>query len=232
MVITFKDSIPGPQDGRLGYLSQKLGRTIFAAEKIDFDLPGATNTSEGIRPGSRNADSQLGLPQASPLVYPEVDLPMTKQLKEEGMNKKGGASQRLKVAGNWVQGYMEKRALQQQCLVVRRGFSQRGPGHPEDNGKLLAALTSGGRPGHKNLIQRTAGFIKDAQALKRSLDSSRDSTRSQPQDQKTTEPSGNGPQQGMQHLCVVNLPTEEELRQSVALLDLLLQQTGQCSPHY
>lgn len=111
LVISLKDRVPGPQHGRLGPLSQKFGETIFARETLEFDRPVANS-----RAVTASLDGPMGLPQAAPLVYPELYLPMTRSIRQKEIRKSRGSSescgacQKLKVAGVWVQDYVEKKA--------------------------------------------------------------------------------------------------------------------------
>lgn len=111
MVMTSKDHVTGPQHGPLGPLAQKLGRPVLATETIQFAQPLVNST-----PVSRHPDCQSGLPQAAPLVYPELYLPMTETIRNQGSRREKvspgscGACQKLKVAGVWVQDYVEKKA--------------------------------------------------------------------------------------------------------------------------
>lgn len=92
--------------------------------------------------------------------------------------------------------------------------------HPANNGKLISAL-SGGRLGNRpGLIERAATSIRESQELKRGNEAPNGPTNGKWQQA-----------QGVQHLFVVNMPTGEEVQQSVALLELLLQQTGHFPAH-
>lgn len=111
MVMALKDNVLGPQHGPLGPLSQKLGEPIFAMEEIEFGQPRVNNRLAG-----GNREVQTGLPQAAPLVYPDLDLPMTQAINNKRSRRERvspgscGACQGLKVAGVWVQDYVEKKA--------------------------------------------------------------------------------------------------------------------------
>lgn len=112
---------------------------------------------------------------------------------------------------------------------MRGGLNSRstGPSDPANNGKLISAL-SGGRLGNKpGLITRAANSIKESREPKRGMGFPSERTREK--NQRYQDKSG--PQIDVQHLFIVNMPSEDEVQQSVALLEHLLRQTGQLKAH-
>ncbi|KAE8337988.1 hypothetical protein BDV24DRAFT_153876 [Aspergillus arachidicola] len=272
MVMAFKDDVPGQQSGALSQLSQKLGKTLFGLEKVDINQPDEkptfdpaptiakyTDTDEhpemntvkkrlkNIRLASGKTHGQIELPEAAPLVYPDLDRAAARAMEGNGREAEG-TREKMKSAGAWVQDYMDRKAQASyeaknpgSSLAVpesgRKGFVSRynDPNHPVNNRKLTSVL-SGGLIGSKpGLIERAATSIRELQ------DSKRIARREPPSEpikekwqryQRKKKPSlaKNVLQQDVLYLLIVNMPTEEELQQSIAQLEHLMQQAGQRVP--
>jgi hypothetical protein len=134
MVMAFKDDIPGQQYGALGRLSQSLGKTLFATERVDMNQsvpppsfdpnPTIAKYTKGnedpetnkmkkqlknIRLVSGKTRGQLQLPEAAPLVYPDLDRAAAQAT--EGKGKEAETmGEKFKGAGAWVADYMDRKA--------------------------------------------------------------------------------------------------------------------------
>ncbi|PLB50895.1 hypothetical protein P170DRAFT_474444 [Aspergillus steynii IBT 23096] len=90
---------------------------------------------------------------------------------------------------------------------------------PESNDNLVSRL-SGGRSGSKpGLIERAAISIKESQDSRRKF-----------RQEKEIEYSSRSLQPGVPYLMIVNLPSQDELQQSVGRLETILLQAGQGMP--
>ncbi|KAF9894969.1 hypothetical protein FE257_004593 [Aspergillus nanangensis] len=273
MVMAFREEVPGQQHGALSLLSQKLGKTLFATEKLDINQPISnptfdpaptiakyTNPDEHpemnvvkkqlktIRLASGKTHGQLELPEAAPLVYPDLDLVATRAMEGKGMESEG-TREKLKNAGVWVQDYMDRKAQATyesknlgSSLAVpetgRKGFVSRynDPNHPVNNGKLTSVLTGGLMGNKPGLIERATTSIRESQDAKRIA---RGETPSEPLKEKWQRyQSKKKPglikkvlQQDVLYLLVVNMPSEEELKQSVDQLERLMRLGGSRGPH-
>ncbi|KAB8218028.1 hypothetical protein BDV33DRAFT_193084 [Aspergillus novoparasiticus] len=272
MVMAFKDDVPGQQSGALGQLSQKLGKTLFGLEKVDINQPVEkltfdpaptiakyTHTDEhpemdmvkkrlkNIRLASGKTHGQIELPEAAPLVYPDLDRAAARAMEGNGKEAEG-TREKMKSAGAWVQDYMDRKAQASyeaknpgSTLVVpesgRKGFVSRynDPNHPVNNGKLTSVLTGGLIGSKPGLIERAATSIRESQDSRRIA---RGEPPSEPikekwqryQRKKKPGLAKKVLQQDVLYLLIVNMPTEEELQQSIAQLEHLMQQAGQRVP--
>jgi hypothetical protein len=101
VVLQFKDEVPGEQQGALGMLSQKLGKTLFTTEKIDINRPVSAHPSP--------TTTEVELPQIAHLVYPDLFSRPTQTV--SGRRTKSESMQgKLKSAGTRLQDNMEKKA--------------------------------------------------------------------------------------------------------------------------
>lgn len=112
VVLQFKDEVPGEQQGALGMLSQKLGKTLFTTEKIDTDRP---VSATGFQPTPTT--TKVELPQIAHLVYPGLYSGRTQTIsgrraESESMHGK------LKSAGAWVQDHRAKKAQSSHVSIM------------------------------------------------------------------------------------------------------------------
>ncbi|PIG81841.1 hypothetical protein AARAC_003683 [Aspergillus arachidicola] len=254
MVMAFKDDVPGQQSGALSQLSQKLGKTLFGLEKListsqtrNQQMNTVKKRLKNIRLASGKTHGQIELPEAAPLVYPDLDRAAARAMEGNGREAEG-TREKMKSAGAWVQDYMDRKAQASyeaknpgSSLAVpesgRKGFVSRynDPNHPVNNRKLTSVL-SGGLIGSKpGLIERAATSIRELQDSKRIA---RGEPPSEPikekwqryQRKKKPSLAKKVLQQDVLYLLIVNMPTEEELQQSIAQLEHLMQQAGQRVP--
>jgi len=90
--------------------------TFLKKERLDFDQtvekwsntdPNKSKFKKGlhnIRLQSGETKSELEMPEAASLIYPDLDQIATQDSQDEGVVKK------FKGAGNWVEDYMDRRA--------------------------------------------------------------------------------------------------------------------------
>ncbi|KAE8360369.1 hypothetical protein BDV27DRAFT_167873 [Aspergillus caelatus] len=275
MVMAFKDEAPDQQQGALGLLSEKLVKSLFGIEKVDINQPAEkqtfdagptiakyTHTDEhpemnmvkkrlkNIRLASGKTHGQIELPEAAPLVYPDLDRATAGAMESTGKESEG-TREKMQSAGAWVQDYMDRKAQASyeaknpgSSLAVpqsgRKGFVSRynDPNHPVNNGKLTSVLT-GGLMGNKPcLIERVATSIRESQDSKRIARGEPPSEpikeKRQRYHRKKKKPgfAKKVLQQDVLYLLIVNMPTEEELKQSIAQLEHLMEQSGQRLPSY
>ncbi|KAE8160787.1 hypothetical protein BDV40DRAFT_302011 [Aspergillus tamarii] len=183
---------------------------------------------KNIRLGSGKTHGQLELPKAAPLVYPYLDCAAARAM--DGKEREAeGTREKMKSAGAWVQDYMARKAQASypktpgSSLAVpesgRKEFVARfnDPNHPVNYGKLTSVLT-GGLMGNKpcllNGLRLPSGNHKTPRELL----------------EKTPGIVKKVLQQDVLYLLIVSMPTEEELKQSIAQLEHLMQQSGQCLP--
>ncbi|KAH6888389.1 hypothetical protein B0T10DRAFT_573104 [Thelonectria olida] len=269
MVMAFKDEVPGQQSGPLGRLSQTLGQTLFATGRVDVNQSGAkpnfdpnptiakyTQTDEhaetnkikqqlkNIRVVSGKTRGQIQLPEAAPLVYPDLDRAAAQAT--DGKGKESEAmSEKFKGAGAWVQDYFDRKAQASyeynnpgSSLAVpesgRQGFVSRysDPNHPANNGRLISLLTGGKIEGRPGPIKRAANSIRESREARRNIGG--ESPGEPIQGSEPQRPRKRRPglikkvlQQDVLYLLIVNMPTEEEMQQSVAQLERLMQGAGQ-----
>ncbi|GAB1202543.1 hypothetical protein APSETT445_001161 [Aspergillus pseudonomiae] len=257
MVMAYKDEAPGQQQGALGLLSQKLGKTLFGFEKVDINQPVAKSTL-----ASGRTYGHIELPDSAPLVYPDLDRAAARAM--EGKGDEGeGIRERMKSAGSWVQDYFDRKAQASYVSTVslifcgysfanrkqkaknpgsslavpesgRKGFVSRynDPNHAVNNGKLTSVLTGGLLGSNPGLIERATNSIKESQEVKRLA---RGEPLSEPFKEKWQRYQCKRKpglakkvlQQDVLYLLIVNMPTEEELQQSIAQIEHLMQQTVQ-----
>jgi len=144
MVMAFKDVVPGQQSGGpLTRLATTLGKTLFAAERLDISqtaakysnaeqtMPGWQKGLKSIRLASGRTYGEVELPEAAPLVYPYLDHAAERDLDPDGKGKatdNSGAKEKWKSAGKWVQDYLDRRS---QVFYVSSW------GHTGSRGRLL-----------------------------------------------------------------------------------------------
>lgn len=126
MVMAFKEETPGQQPGGpLNKLAGALGKSLFSFERLDINQtvakysnpdPGMSKVKKGFR-GMRTASgktyTEVELPEAASLIYPDLDRAMAKEMQQDGEQKsseKTSAKDKFKGAGAWVQDYRDRKA--------------------------------------------------------------------------------------------------------------------------
>ncbi|KAK6837464.1 hypothetical protein RU639_001461 [Aspergillus parasiticus] len=249
-----------------------LGKTLFGLKKVDINQPVEkptfdpaptiakyTHTDEhpemntvkkrlkNMRLASGKTHGLIELPEAAPLVYPDLDRAAARAMEGNGRESER-TREKMKSAGAWVQDYMDRKAQASyeaknpgSSLAVpesgRKGFVSRynDANHPVNNGKLTSVLTGGLIGSKPGLIERAATSIRESQDSKRIA---RGEPPSEPikekwqryQRKKKPSLAKKVLQQDVLYLLIVNMPTEEELQQSIAQLEHLMQQAGQRVP--
>lgn len=126
MVMAFKDNTPGQQPGgALNRLASTFGKSLFSFERLDINQttvkysnpdPGMSKLKKGwrgMRVASGKTYTQVELPEAAPLIYPDLDWALEKEMQQEGEQKgieKTSVKDKLKGAGAWVQDYRDRKA--------------------------------------------------------------------------------------------------------------------------
>lgn len=156
MVMAFKDRVPGQQPrGPLSGLAGTLGQSLFSSARLDMAQTAAKYSSpdadlsrlkkglRDVRVASGKTYTEVELPEAALLVYPDLDRAVESALLRPG---KGGdeagamsAKDRLKGAGAWVQDYMDRKA---QATFVCHTF----PALVSRRENALTCHDSGARP--------------------------------------------------------------------------------------
>ncbi|KNG80942.1 hypothetical protein ANOM_011026 [Aspergillus nomiae NRRL 13137] len=212
------------------------------------DMNMAKKRLKNIRLASGKTHGQIELPDAALLVYPDLDHAAAREMEGKGEEDEG-TRERMKSAGSWVQDYFDRKVQASyeaktpgSSLAVpesgRKGFVSRynDPNHAVNNGKLTSVLTGGLLGSKPGLIERATNSIKESQEVKRLA---RGEPPSEPikekwqryQCKKKPGLAKKVLQQDVLYLLIVNLPTEEELQQSIAQLEHLMQQTAQSVPY-
>ncbi|KAJ4414356.1 hypothetical protein N0V82_007964 [Gnomoniopsis sp. IMI 355080] len=252
MVMAFKDEVPGQQPrGPLSKLAGTLGKSLFSTERLDINQTAAKYSNpdpemsrlkkgmKDIRLVSGKTYTEVELPEAAALVYPDLDRAVEKEMQQEGKTKKTSTKDKFKGAGAWVQDYMDRKAQatfekehQGSSLAVpsssRKEFSSRfsDPNHPANSGSLLSLVTGGTiNTGSK---QEKRALRQDRRALKREQKNQRRMARGRaprgPRRGRRQKGQRKGVikrimQKDVLYLLIINLPTEQEVQQSVASLE-------------
>ncbi|KAL4807224.1 hypothetical protein BDV18DRAFT_137168 [Aspergillus unguis] len=180
------------------------------------------------------ARGEMQLPECAPLVFPEIDRAAIRV--RDGLKPKST----LQVGRTWVRDYIDRKSQaafeakhQGSAVAVpasgRKAFTSRynDPNHPANSGNLLSTLSGGLYVPKPGLIERAGAAIKESQDKKRA-------DQGLPPCETWAEKWARKKQQSgsrlkilgedVLYLMVVNMPTEEELRESVAKLQYLAQQ--------
>ncbi|OKL63913.1 hypothetical protein UA08_00613 [Talaromyces atroroseus] len=257
MVMAFKDEIPPEKNGvrkittafgqimlimpeKLDIANDRLGIDDAVAKysNPDPEMSKAKKRYQDYRLTSGETHGQMQLPDAAPLVYPDLD----RIAAQAGEGKAQGA----KKAGDWVADYMDRRmqALFEakhpgSALAVpaseRKAFVSRynDPNHAANSGSLTAVLT-GGKVGHHSLADR---FVQVSDAIKKSRNGGelpdpervRGARRARMKEKKSAFLKRTFVQDVL-YLLIVNLPGEDQVQQSVAELEQVLRQAKQEPP--
>ncbi|KAJ5151129.1 uncharacterized protein N7482_010381 [Penicillium canariense] len=255
MIMAFKDEIAGQQSGSLYRLSSSLGKALFATERLDINEtvakfsnpdPEMSKLKKGlkdIRLTSGQTRGQIELPQAAELVFPDLDRVVEHALEEEGKakgkSKESGTRDKLKNAGTWVQDYLDRRgqafyASEHQGSSLAVPSAERAPmvsryndpDHPATSGSLISLLTGGAvnPPARRQARREMKREYKDARRIARGRS---------PRGPRRVKRKGGRKtiikkimQQDVLYLLIVNLPTPEEVQQSVTRLENVMAQAG------
>lgn len=147
MVMAFKDEVPGQQPrGPLSKLAGTLGKSLFSSEKLDINQTAAKYSNpnlemskfkkslKDIRLVSGKTYTEVELPEAAALVYPDLDRAVEKEMQQEGNGEgkgkgveKTSTKDKFKGAGAWVQDYLDRKA--QATFVSERSTPQKYKPH-------------------------------------------------------------------------------------------------------
>ncbi|CAK7216710.1 hypothetical protein SBRCBS47491_002920 [Sporothrix bragantina] len=177
MVMAFKDDMPDAQSGGLlGGIKSAFGKSVISAERLDINQTtikysqlaalGGTSTAtmtsktknamRNLRTNNGMTYTELELPQAAELVYPDLDNAAERDLAtvEEGGEPK--TASKWKRSGKFVSSYLDRRAQaeyegthQGSSMAVpsdaRKPFMSRyaDPNSAANSGSLVALLTGG-----------------------------------------------------------------------------------------
>ncbi|KAK3936516.1 hypothetical protein QBC46DRAFT_394899 [Diplogelasinospora grovesii] len=261
MVMAFKDEVPGQQQrGGLSGLASTLGKTLFAAERLDINQtvakysnpdPNLSKFKKGIRDirlTNGKTYNEVELPEAAPLIYPDLDRAVQQDLEREAQDQGKGPEkkdikEKWKSAGEFVQDYLDRRAQAQfeaqhqgSKLAVpssqRTPFASRfsDPNHPANSGSLIALLTGGAVDPKGRRLNRRAerqerlGMRREYRDMRRmargrSPRGPREFKEPRDQRQRLRGLIKKIMQQDVLYLLIVNLPSQEEVQQSVAHLE-------------
>lgn len=128
MVMAFKDEVPGQQPrGPLSRLAGTVGQSLFSSQRLninqtvakysnpDPEMSGLKKGLKNVRLASGKTYTEVELPEAAPLVYPDLDRVVEDALQSGGKGKGKGPEketmkEKFKGAGDWVQDYMDRKA--------------------------------------------------------------------------------------------------------------------------
>lgn len=137
MVMALKDQVPGQQPrGPLSRLAGSVGKSLFSAERMDINETVAKYSSpdpdmskfkkgmKDIRLVSGKTYTQLELPEAAPLLYPDLDRAVEAERQMHKGKGKGAEKEsmkdKFKGAGEWVQDYMDRKSQAAYVSVLQR----------------------------------------------------------------------------------------------------------------
>ncbi|KAL2788804.1 hypothetical protein BJX66DRAFT_308045 [Aspergillus keveii] len=177
---------------------------------------------------------EMQLPECAPLIFPEIDRAATRV--RDGLKPKST----LQSGRTWVRDYIDRKSQasfeaehQGSAVAVpasgRKAFTSRynDPNHPANNGNLLSTLSGG------LYVPKPCLFERAGAAIKESLDKRRAAQGLPPSETWAEKWARKRKESGSRlkilredilYLMVVNMPTEEELSESVAKLQYLAQQ--------
>ncbi|EPE10962.1 fad binding domain protein [Ophiostoma piceae UAMH 11346] len=202
MVMAFKDEVPGSSGGGglVGGLKSVFGKNVVSAQRLDLNqntvkysqMTAMTNSTaadassrpkfriSSLRATSGATHTELELPQAADLVYPDLDKAAEHDLGIVDRDGAGGSSAEQAKArtkwnssGKFVQDYLDRRAQaayesehRGSSVAVpaeaRKPFMSRyaDPNHAANSGSLLALLTGGAvvLPPKMSAKERIMGF--------------------------------------------------------------------------
>ncbi|KAL2291756.1 hypothetical protein FJTKL_11954 [Diaporthe vaccinii] len=224
-----------------------INQTVGKYSNPDADMSKLKKGMQNIRLVSGKTHGEIELPEAAALVFPDLDRAADSDLNQQGKGKEAvseSTKEKWKGAGKWVQDYLDRKAQasyerehQGSSLAVpadsRPAFSSRfsDPNHPANSGSLISLLTGGSvNPAARRQERRAAR--QDRRAMKREYKDQRRMARGraprgprQPRRSKGQRKKGiikKILQQDVLYLLIVNLPTEQEVQESVARLERVM----------
>ncbi|PWY82119.1 hypothetical protein BO70DRAFT_405330 [Aspergillus heteromorphus CBS 117.55] len=246
MIMAFKDRVPSDQNG----LSSSLGK-LFSKQHLDINqtvekyrTPEPSKLKRGlnaIRLESGKTYGEVELPEAAELVYPDIDRAVAQAVEggeEQGrVSKLDALRQKAQGAGEWVSGYMDNRAHVfyeaehpgSSLAVPSKGRTPlksrfNDPNHPANSGSFIALLSGGMIP--------VPGFDKMVLATQRKIGVKRlvggkKSQNGWPEQSRPMRMAMKMMQKDVLYLLIVNLPTEEEAKESVTKLEGMMQREAE-----
>ncbi|KAL3472488.1 hypothetical protein BJX99DRAFT_262271 [Aspergillus californicus] len=241
LVIAFKPE-DSTRQGPLGTVAGSAKKTLFKKEKVDLNQaaikwsnPDPNRSSFGrrldnIRVQSGETNSEIELPEVASLIYPDLDR-VAADLCEEGQEKSQlqGVMEKFSGAGDWVNDYMDRRAMvfyeakhpgtplvapPEHRTPMKSRFND--PDHPANSGSIIALVTGGliPLPGPGKLLAKRNEVLGIDRLLGRHAD---------PNDGRLIASTGKRfvkrtLLKDVLYLAIVNLPTEEEVAESRARL--------------
>ncbi|KAJ5781998.1 uncharacterized protein N7518_010481 [Penicillium psychrosexuale] len=186
------------------------------------------------RLGDGATRGEMQLPECAPLVFPEIDRAAIRV--RDGLEPKSN----FQSGRTWVRDYIDRKSQasfeaqhQGSALAVpesgRKAFTSRynDPNHPVNSGNLLTTLSGGLYQPKPSLFERAGAAIKETQDKKRAaqgLPPSETWKEKWARKKKETGSRIKILREDVMYLMIVNMPTEEELKESVAKLQYLAQQ--------
>ncbi|KAB8226310.1 hypothetical protein BDV33DRAFT_226825 [Aspergillus novoparasiticus] len=246
MIMSFKDQVPGQQEGLLRGLSGSTGQALFTKKELDINEtvekysnpdPNMSKFKKGlknVRLVSGKTHGELKLPEVAALLYPHLD-----RAAAEAAQGETGMRDKLKHAGEWVNDYLDRRAHAHceaqhpgTALAVpsdkRKPLKSRfnDPKHPANSGSLISLLTGGHVPvpGIDKMLDMTI----EQSGIKRLV---RGQPASHPPNAGLSQSSierviNKKLHEDVLYLLIVNLPSKEEVQESVTQLEHLMKQAG------
>ncbi|KAF3392658.1 hypothetical protein F1880_008641 [Penicillium rolfsii] len=230
--------------GKTLFASEKLdiNQTVTKYSNPDQEISKLRKGLKDIRLTSGQTHGQIELPEAAELVFPDLDRVAEEALEGKGKGKEPGTRDKFKNAGTWVQDYLDRRGQafyeaehQGSSLAVpssdRKTMVSRynDPNHPANSGSLISLLTGGAvNPAARRQARREAR--QERRQMKREYKDSRRVARGRaPRGPRRVKRRGQRKtiikklmQKDVLYLLVVNLPSQEEVQQSVSQLEHLL----------
>lgn len=233
------------------FSSEKLdiNQTITKYSKPDPEMSKLKKGMQDIRLTSGKTHGQLELPESAPLVYPDLDRVAAQALEANSQGKgkePAGTRDKFKSAGTWVQDYYDRRGQawyeaqhQGSSLAVpsaeRAGFKSRynDPNHPANNGSLISLIT-GGAISSTPRQRRRAARQERRGARREYRDEARVARGRAPRGPRRQRAPRGQRQRGIRrllqenvlYLLIVNLPSDQEVAESVVELERIVDQAA------
>lgn len=232
--------------GKALFSSERLdiNQTVAKYSNPDPQMTRMRKGLQNIRLVSGKTHGEIELPEAAALVYPDLDWAAQVDLESNGKGTDDeGMKEKWKDAGKWVKDYLDRKAQasyemehQGSSLTVpsssRPAFASRfsDPSHPANSGSLISLVTGGAvNPAARRQERRASK--QDRRAMKREYKDQRRMTRGKSPrgPRRVRRPKGQRKgiikkilQQDVLYLLIVNLPTEQEVQDSVADLERVM----------
>ncbi|OQD77221.1 hypothetical protein PENDEC_c003G05555 [Penicillium decumbens] len=189
---------------------------------------------KGYRKASGTTENEAHLPQFAPPVFPQIDRAAVRE--RDGLQPKST----FQSGRTWVRDCIDRKEQESfeadhQGSAVAVPKSERpayrsrfnDPDHPASSGRLFTVLSGGRYKPNPGLIQRAGTAIKESQDKKRAsqgLPPSETFKKKMTRKKKEVNNRFNSLKEDVMYLIIVNMPTEDELRKSVAQLQYFSQQ--------